>query len=206
MKTKRLMLISLIMISILTNCKKDDDTVLPVFNLKTSDIIDNLEYKIYESLLTNWDYDTIIIVQQTMKSNSIIIDSGAYESFVNYNNNFDTTIATDFINKNLVNFNLDSELLKIGDTKVIIISQEEYDYYFEGKEISSAWNNFTQKYSIKSIYRLSRVGLNDSSNQALVEFKVHSEFWDSDPNSVIHYLVLEDNKWTSKYNVTIFVE
>ena len=189
-----------ILISI--GCSKNEEDNEPTFNLATPDNIDILEYKAYNALFSMFDTDTLIFAQKTLISGPKVIQ-GAYSSLTAYNENFDTTIVTDFIEKNDSAYNLDKKLLKIGSKYIILISSDEINYYFGGKDKNESWSKFTRKYSKDYYYNLSRVGFNKEKDQVLLEYTVDSPYSEPEATSVMHYLILNGNKWERKYNVTL---
>jgi hypothetical protein len=104
----------------------------------------------------------------------------------------DTTAYLNFISINdSINY-LDNSF-KLKTSTVKLISESEYDYFFDKGH--DTWIYFYRKYPKSAgLIELSRIGLNKEKTQAIVEL------WDSKgwtgSRAYIYILVKENNNWT----------
>ncbi|MFZ4401836.1 MAG: hypothetical protein ACOYO1_17535 [Bacteroidales bacterium] len=195
MKTIKHVIYLFILLSFMTNCNKKTDKVEVEFKLAIADNIDSNEYQIY-SLILKEKFTTsnnLVIEQKTTGNLSISFGNIYFETLKTENQNLDTTIFNDFINKNNTVYNLDNKF--IGSTKSItLISSEEINYLFNSQDINKAWNEFYEKYpKSNGMIKFSRVGFNSDKSQGIVEIGHYYASLGSDGSLV--YLVKENNSW-----------
>ncbi|MDO9510404.1 MAG: hypothetical protein Q7J34_01480 [Bacteroidales bacterium] len=195
MKSIKYLFYCLFLFNLLTACSKNDEIVIPDFNLQTPDNLDIDEYKIY-SLILNEVYtasEHFVVKQQTSTSISISINDSYYAILLANTPNLDTTIFANFIERNDSAYQLAygfSGLIK----PITLISEEETDFFFNNPSINKSWETFYKKYpNSNGMIDFTRVGFNADKSQAIVEFGHY--YASLGANGSLVYLVKEDNKW-----------
>jgi len=188
--SKRLTIITIIIS--LFSCSTSEPE--PTFCLHTADFHNQLDYDIYNFILEKYysDSDVVIIRQKVnytlspyfyyhefyddIKQNMPKVDTTAYLNFISINDS--------------INY-LDNSF-KLKTSTVKLISESEYDYFFDKGH--DTWIYFYRKYP-KSVglIELSRIGLNKEKTQAVVEL-LDSKGW-TGSRGYMYFISIEKNNW-----------
>ena len=204
MKTIYLTLASLfIAILFFQSCNKDTQETKPEFKLAPADSISQEEYDIY-SLVINEFFSTkeVIISQRT--NTSSYLKYAPYDSVLtNEEPNFDTTIYSNYEQINNLSYyfadNFTSDIRKI-----ILITHEEFQYFFTGNDINSGWEEFHKEYpDAGGIISFTRIGFNSEKTQAL--FEISDQYGSLGGEGHIIYLAKENGKWVIKDTIFTWI-
>jgi hypothetical protein len=195
MKTIKTVIIFFFVVSLLTNCSKNKDSVELSYKLESADNLDQNEYQIY-SLILNKMFPTsnvLVVEQKTSMNKSYSYGETYYASLKAENKSIDPAIFTDFVNRNDTVYNLESKFM--GLTKsVILISSEEIRTIFDSQDINNNWNQFYKKYpKANGTIKFTRVGFNSNKSQGIVELGHYYASLGADGYLV--YLVKEKDTW-----------
>jgi hypothetical protein len=154
-------------------CTKNEE-VVPQFTLKTSDLLDDVDYQIYSLGITDPQANTKqpVVLQTSSKGKSISEEIGS-DSYVKLLKSeipdLDATVFTDFKTKNASTVNFDNKFSMSSKT-VKLIGQEELNFVFSVSDINGSWENFYKTYPNSNGYiNFSRIGYNTTKTQAVLE-------------------------------------
>jgi hypothetical protein len=154
-------------------CSKNGDEEIQ-FTLKTSDVLEDVDYQIYSTVLTEMQTNSkqLIVFQTSSKGMSISeeIGSDGYAKFLKSEiPDLDLTVFTDYnrINANAVNFD---NKFTVNSKTVKLLGQEELNFIFSVPDINGGWEKFYKKYPNSNGYtRFSRIGYNTDKTWAILE-------------------------------------
>lgn len=173
MKITRLLILSSICMSLFFACSKHQEEETH-FILKTSDLLDDVDYQIYSTVLTETQANSkqLIVFQTSSKGMSISEEIGS-DSYVKFFKSeipdLDLTVFTDYnrINANAVNFD---NKFTVNSKTVKLIGEEELNFIFSIGDINGSWEQFYKKYPNSNGYiRFSRIGYNTDKTWAFLE-------------------------------------
>lgn len=148
-------------------CKKENDNV-PDFKLDHADQLTTDEYEVYGVILENFSMSQLVIKQQTS------VQTPSKESFKLFFNldktsGMETTLYSKYVEENFNSYLLDERIM-VPTKSVKMISNKEYEYYFEREDLYKAWTLFENQYpnSGKWFFSLNKIGFNDNKTQAIV--------------------------------------
>lgn len=156
----------------------------PIFTLDQSDLIPDEDYEIYSIILEEFFAEYIVICQQT--DTNLYLDSD-YDIFVDNNPDFDNTTYTNYISINSSPYYFANNFIN-EDKQISLISPDEMNYIFDGREISEAMEEFQSFYpNAGGIAIFSRIGFNEAHTQAIFEKG-------SDPGTT-YFLIKSGDSW-----------
>lgn len=173
MKINKLLILSSICIFLFFACSKDKEEETQ-FTLKTSDVLDDVDYQIYSTVLTGMQIDSKlpIIFQTSSKGMSISEETGS-DSYVKFLKSeipdLDLTVFTDYnrINTNAINFD---NKFTVNSKTVKLVGEEELNFIFSVPDVNGGWERFYKKYPDSNGYtRFSRIGYNTDKTWAVLE-------------------------------------
>jgi hypothetical protein len=154
-------------------CSKDKEEETQ-FTLKTSDVLDDVDYQIYSTVLTGMQIDSKlpIIFQTSSKGMSISEETGT-DSYIKFLKSeipdLDLTVFTDYnrINTNAINFD---NKFTVNSKTVKLVGEEELNFIFSVPDVNGGWERFYKKYPDSNGYtRFSRIGYNTDKTWAVLE-------------------------------------
>lgn len=173
MKINKLLILSSICMFLFFACSKNGDEEIQ-FTLKTSDVLEDVDYQIYSTVLTETQTNSkqLIVFQTSSKGMSISeeIGSDGYAKFLKSEiPDLDLTVFTDYnrINANAVNFD---NKFTVNSKTVKLLGQEELNFIFSVPDVNGGWEKFYKKYPNSNGYtRFSRIGYNTDKTWAILE-------------------------------------
>ena len=198
MKTIKYIIISLFILTLVTNCSNEDGMDEPEFVLKNPDYLDDMDYEIYSLILqekfSNTNY--LVINQEISKKSSMNIEIEKFQYLETEILDFDALVFSDFIIKNDTIYNLDNKF-NITSKEITLISSDEIDYLQDKN-----WDEFYKKYpNTNGLIGMSRIGFNLDKNQAIVEIELVSGF--NLVQGSLLFLKKENDEW--KIISTIYI-
>ena len=198
MKTIKYIIISLFILTLVTNCSNEDGMDEPEFVLKNPDYLDDMDYQIYSLILqekfSNTNY--LVINQEISKKSSMNIEIEKFQYLETEILDFDALVFSDFIIKNDTIYNLDNKF-NITSKEITLISSDEIDYLQDKN-----WDEFYKKYpNTNGLIGMSRIGFNLDKNQAIVEIELVSGF--NLVQGSLLFLKKENDEW--KIISTIYI-
>lgn len=173
MKIIKLLLLSSICMSLFFACSKNEE-VETQFTLKTSDMIDDLDYQIYSLVLTKTQTSSkqIVVFQTSSKGMSITEEIGS-DTYVNLFKSeipdLDVSVFADFRTKNVSTVNFDNKF-SVSSKTVKLIGEEELRFIFSVSDVNSGWEKFYKTHPNSNGYiNFSRIGYNTAKTQAILE-------------------------------------
>lgn len=173
MNPTRLLILSSICMFLFFACSKDKEEETQ-FTLKTSDVLDDVDYQIYSTVLTGMQIDSKlpIIFQTSSKGMSISEETGS-DSYIKFLKSeipdLDLTVFTDYnrINTNAINFD---NKFTVNSKTVKLVGEEELNFIFSVPDVNGGWERFYKKYPDSNGYtRFSRIGYNTDKTWAVLE-------------------------------------
>jgi len=173
MKINKLLILSSICMFLFFACSKNGEEEIQ-FTLKTSDVLEDVDYQIYSTVLTETQTNSkqLIVFQTSSKGMSISeeIGSDGYAKFLKSEiPDLDLTVFTDYnrINANAVNFD---NKFTVNSKTVKLLGQEELNFIFSVPDVNGGWEKFYTKYPNSNGYtRFSRIGYNTDKTWAVLE-------------------------------------
>jgi len=173
MKINKLLILSSICMFLFFACSKNEEEEIQ-FTLKTADVIDDVDYQIYSTVLTETQTISkqLIVFQTSSKGMSISEETGSdgYAKFLKSEiPDLDLTVFIDYnrINSNAVNFD---NKFTVNSKTVKLVGEEELNFIFSVPDINSGWEKFYTKYPESNGYtRFSRIGYNTDKTWAVLE-------------------------------------
>jgi hypothetical protein len=165
---KKLIFTFLIACSIfLISCEKDKDTT-PDFPLAESDVFLAAEYDVYGVILGRYSASQLVVSQQT----SVFTPPAEnFELFFNLSalSEMEGDLFANYEEVNDFIFKLDAQL-EVPGKEVKLMSNAEYDYYFDRANPSKGWDLFDKKYPAAGrwFFHFNKIGFNESQDQAMV--------------------------------------
>lgn len=197
MKINKLLILSSICMFLFFACSKNEEAEIQ-FTLKTSDVLDDVDYQIYSTVLTETQANSkqLIVFQTSSKGMSISEEIGS-DSYVKFFKSeipdLDLTVFTDYnrINANAVNFD---NKFTVNSKTVKLVGEEELNYIFSVPDINGGWEQFYKKYPNSNGYtRFSRIGYNTDKTWAFLEI---GNFYASlGAGGAIVILIKENTTW-----------
>lgn len=173
MKITKLLILSSICMLLFHACSKNEEEEIQ-FTLKTSDVLEDVDYQIYSTVLTEPQTNSkqLIVFQTSSKGMSISeeIGSNSYVKFLKSEiPDLDLAVFTDYnrINANAVNFD---NKFTVNSKTVKLVGEEELNFIFSGSDVNGGWEKFYKKYPNSNGYtRFSRIGYNTDKTCAVLE-------------------------------------
>lgn len=175
MKITRLLILLSICIFLFFACSKNEKEEEEIqFTLKTSDVIDDVDYQIYSLVLTETQAESKqpIVFQTSSKGMSISEDIGS-DSYVNFLKseipNLDLTVFTNYRRINASTVNFENKFI-VNSKTVKLLGEEELNFIFSVPDVNGGWEKFYTKYPSSNGYtRFSRIGYNTDKTMAVLE-------------------------------------
>jgi hypothetical protein len=195
MKTMKYLLFSVCILTLFTNCSKDNDRNEPGFRLKTSDKLDELDYRLYSLVLDELFPETENpVVNQATSAFSASRGQECLQALKDGYPEMDTTVFSDYILANDTVYYLENKF-SIESKKVSLISAEEIQYIFSTSEINTGWEEFFRRYPNSSgTISFSRIGYNTNKTLAMVE--LGNMYASLGGEGHLIFLKLENGRWT----------
>ena len=190
-KFSKILTILTIVIS-LFNCSSSEPE--PTFSLHTADFHNQLDYDIYNFILEKYYSDSALVIIRQKVNYTLSPYFYYHEFYDDIKQNMpkvDTTAYLNFISINdSINY-LDNSF-KLRTSTVKLISENEWDYYFDKGH--DTWIYFYRKYPKSGgIIELSRIGFNKEMNQAILEVLLDKGWTGS--RGYIYFITKENNNW-----------
>lgn len=181
------------------SCDKNEEDERPVFKLHAPSGLDSIDYEVYSALI-NRPGSTVVIEQQVL-GNSGIQYYG--EDFLELYPAFDTTLL-----KNCLALENQTAYLgpyfKTNNCEVVLLSDDELNYYFNNPDYLNGWNNFYKDYEhADGIISFTRIAFNDAKTQAVFETGFGYELLGGDGSIVL--MVKENGKWVVKASIATWI-
>ncbi|MDR2205289.1 MAG: hypothetical protein LBE36_03945 [Flavobacteriaceae bacterium] len=207
---KKLPLILLILFSVLSCSKKNEDDkkiildTLDIAKTKTAVILDSVspsnnsdKTQIYSEILNTFGNAKTIVIDD---SASIRYSHYNFENYKESLNGIEKETSDDFIKKNKLPIKLRSNDFKTKK-KIVFVSRKEKEKIFDDAD---GWENFYKMYeNSQGILELSNIGFNRAKTQALVYYGNQSDFL-----AGAGYLVLFqkiNGNWEIKYLTMLWI-
>ncbi len=179
-------------------CKKENDNV-PDFKLDHADQLTTDEYEVYGVILENFSMSQLVIKQQTSIQTPPKDNFNLFFSLEEMSN-MEANLYSRYEEENL-NFYLLDEKIEIPEKSIKMISNKEYEYYFEREDLYKAWTLFENQYpnAGKWFFSLNKIGFNDNKTQAVVG--VEAYWFRESPDGptknlgMLVYLEKKNNVW-----------
>jgi len=190
---KKIIIIQLLIVILFLSCKKESEEKLcSDFKLEEPTLSNETEYEIINAVLETYyiDFDFLHIVQKTKSTVHIglIEDKLASENIV-----LDSLLKSDFLEKNESEFYLSNDISNFNTAH--LISTAEFNCFFSVEY--KGWENYYKKYPKSTgIHSFTRPGINDSGNQAIIEYG-----WQTNYDTGMGYFIIlekENNIWKVK--------
>jgi hypothetical protein len=193
-KSLKYVFFSVFILTLLSNCTKDDKSNGPEFRLKASDQLDELDYRLYSLIMGDmFTTSENLVVQQGTQPAFLIYNNPYYQSLLDEIPELDTTIFPDYDLKNDTVYFLGNKF-DVASKEVSLVSNEEINYIFNTTDINSGWEKFYRRFpNSPGIISLSRIGYNTGKTQALVQMGIMYASLGGD--GLMIYLRIENNKW-----------
>ena len=195
MNNKKIIYLILILVyCFFFSCEKDSVTDKPGFVLDSIDNISAEEYKIYSLVIDEYFTSSeIVIKQKTNSFSSIEKYNFVYYHLIDNNELLDSTLINNYIKINDSTYYFDNKF-SCDSKKIILITDDEIDYYFGNIDINEAWGNFYIDYpNSAGIISFTRIGFNKTHTEALLETGITYASLGGFGNIV--YLEKKNNNW-----------
>ena len=194
MKTIKYLLFSVFVLTLLTNCSKDDNRNAPEFPLKASDNLDDLDYRLYSLILDELFPETEnLVVNQDTPAVSASLGREYIQSLKEAYPEMDTTVFWDYILVNDTVYYLENKF-SVASKKVSLISNEEIQYIFNTMDINKGWEEFYRRFpNSTGTISFSRIGYNTDKTQAMVD--MGNMYASLGGEGRLIFLKLENNEW-----------
>ena len=188
------MLFSLFLLTLLTNCSKDDNRNAPEFPLKASDNLDDLDYRIYSVVLDELFPETENpVINQATAAFSASLGEEYLQALKDSYPEIDTTVFSDYTLANDTVYYLENKF-SVASKKVSVVSDEEIQYIFSTMEINKGWEEFYRRYpDSNGTISFSRIGYSKDKTRAMVE--LGNMYASLGGEGSLIFLKLEDNRW-----------
>jgi hypothetical protein len=194
MRTIKYMLLSVCVLTFLTNCSKDDNRNAREFHLKNSDNLDDLDYQLYSLVLDELFPETENpVVNQATSAFSASLGREYIQSMIDAYPEMDTTVFSDYILVNDTVFYLEDKF-SVASKKVTLVSDEEINYIFNTTDINKGWEEFYRRYpDSNGTISFSRIGYSKDKTRAMVE--LGNMYASLGGEGRIIFLKFENNQW-----------
>jgi len=194
MKAIKYLLFSVCVLTLLMNCSKDDNRNAPEFHLKTSDNLDDLDYRIYSLVLEELFPETENpVVTQATSAFSASLGREYLQAFKEVYPEMDTTVFSDYILVNDTVYYLEDKF-SVASKKVTLVSGEEIQYIFGKPEINQGWEEFYRRYpDSNGTISFSRIGYSKDKTRAMVE--LGNMYASLGGEGRMIFLKFENNQW-----------
>jgi hypothetical protein len=194
MRTIKYILFSVFVLTLLTNCSKEDNGNYPEFQLKASDNLDDLDYRLYTLVLDELFPETENpVIYQATYAFTAFLGREYIQPMIDAYPEMDTTVFSDYILVNDTAFYLEDKF-NMASKKVTLVSDEEIEYIFNTQDINKDWEEFYRRYpdSNGTIY-FSRIGYSKDKTQAMVE--LGNMYASLGGEGRMIFLKYENNEW-----------
>jgi len=194
MRTLKYLLFAVFVLTLLTNCSKDDNRNASEFKLKTSYNLDDLDYRQYSLVLEELFPETENpVVFQATSSVSASLGREYIQSMKDAYPEMDTTVFSDYILVNDSVYYLDDKF-SAASKQVTLVSNEEIQYIFNTTDINKGWEEFYRRFpNSAGEISFSRIGYNRDKTQAMVE--IGNMYASLGGEGRLIFLKLENNEW-----------
>jgi hypothetical protein len=170
MRTLKYILFSVFVLTLMTNCSKDDNRNGPEFPLKTSDNLDDLDYRLYSLVLDELFPETENpVIYQATSAFTASLGREYIQSMIDAYPEMDATVFSDYILVNDTVFYLEDKF-NVASKKVSLVSDAEINHIFNTTDINKGWEEFYRRYpDSNGTISFSRIGYSKDKTQAMVE-------------------------------------
>jgi hypothetical protein len=193
MKTLKYILYGAFFLVYLSGCSKEDSGNEPKFQLKTSDNLDDLDYRVYSRILDEiFDAESLVAMQEVESGGPF--NNHAYIQFLKEQYpELDTMVFWDPVFANDTVYYLENKF-SVPSKKVSLISAEEIQYIFHNGDINEGWEEFYRRYpNSPGTISFSRIGYNTNKTQAMVG--LGNMYASLGGEGSLVFLKLEYNRW-----------
>jgi hypothetical protein len=198
------MLYSLFLLTLLTNCSKDDNGNSPEFKLKDSDNLDDIDYRLYSVVLKElFPNAEKLVVNQEVWSGGPYNYSSYVRSLKEQYPELDTMVFWDpiFAKDSVYYF---ENKFSVTSKKVYLISYEEIQNIFSNAEINGGWEEFYRRYPNSSgTISFTRIGYNADKTQAMVS--MGNMYASLGGEGHLIFLKLENHQWKILYAIPTWI-
>ncbi len=189
MKLKIILLLQLIIFLILSCDEKKEVELCPDFKLEEATLIDILDYEliniIFDSIYSNTNYIHVL-----QKTNSNININELKIKLKDRNIEIDTLLLLNYETQNNHSYFFNNKFQE----NVELLSNDEFNCFFEDTNPYSSWENYYKKYKYSNgQYTFKRPGFNSNKNKAIIEYS-----WMAGADKGESYIVILEkinNKW-----------
>jgi hypothetical protein len=193
MRALKYLIFPVFILTLLTNCSKDDSGNESKFQLKTSDNLDDLDYRVYSRVLDElFDAENLVVTQEVESGGPF--NNHAYIQFLKEQYpELDTMVFWDPVFANDTMYYLENKF-SVPSKNVFLISAEEIQYIFHNDDINVGWEEFYRRYPNSSgTISFSRIGYNTNKTQAMVG--LGNMYASLGGEGSLIFLKLEYNRW-----------
>ena len=202
MKTLRYMLLTITALALLVTCSKEDKSNSAEFPLKTSDNLDESDYRLYSLVMEELfpEPENLVVIQPTMA----VSPSRANDYMQSMKEGYpemDTTLFSGYIQANDSVYYFENKF-SVAPRQVILVSLVEIQHIFNYEEFNTGWEEFYRRYpNSGGTLSFSRIGYNTDNTQAMME--LGNKYDGLGGQGYMIFLKFTDGEWTiAKINYT----
>ncbi len=175
------------------------EPAIPEFSLDQADPFTSDEYRVYQTILEPYNRPQLVIRQQT---SVFIPDKENLQLFFNLDRlaNMEASLYDVYRSANDRIYHLDEKII-VSEGIVKLMSDSEFSYYFDEKDLHKAWELFARKYpqAQQWFFCLNKIGFNESRTQAIVGLESYWYMESPDGSTLqygmLNYLEKNNNVW-----------